>query len=190
MVWCLTPRCVDKEFYQSEWGIFWWFLPSPLSFRYQFGTTVYHFGRTYYQFANNLVSKFIFSVSFRRNELSIRWEILSIRYQFGGTIIFPATEFIVPVLFSIFPVEYSDITGLITIFPRIKNDFSGLVLHLSGLTILKLSRLCRCFPKLLISNLSFRVSIRGFCRNFVDIYREFSENLWEFSETAGKIPKR
>ena len=47
----------------------------------------------------------------------------------------------------------------------------------------KLSRVCRYLSKLLIANLSFRLSIRVFCRNFVDIFREFSE-------TAGKIPKK
>jgi len=55
------------------------------------------------------------------------------------------------------------------------NDFSGMISP-------KLSRPYRYFPRLLIANLSFRLSIRGFCRNFVDIYREFSE-------TTGKIPK-
>jgi len=50
------------------------------------------------------------------------------------------------------------------------------------LIIPKLPRVYRYFPKLLIANLSFRLSIRCICRNF-------SENLWEFSETAGKIPK-
>ena len=67
-------------------------------------------------------------------------------------------------------------TGLIDVFPGSQNDFSGLISP-------RLSRLCRYLPRVLIVTLSFRVSIRGFCRDFVDIYREFSE-------TAGKIPKR
>ncbi len=116
------------------------------------------------------------------NSASFRQTKLSIRYQFGEMVIFPVTEFIFPVLFSIIPVENSDNTGLIVIFPGNKNDFSGTVLCFSGLISSKLSRLCRYFPKLLIASLSFRLSIRGFCRNFVDIYREFSE-------TAGMIQK-
>ena len=63
-----------------------------------------------------------------------------------------------------------------------QNDFFDTILHLSGLIVPKLSRVCRIFSKLLIASLSFRLSIRCFFRNFFDIYREFSE-------TAGKIPK-
>jgi len=55
------------------------------------------------------------------------------------------------------------------------NDFSGMISP-------KLSRPYQYFPRLLIANLSSRLSIWGFCRNFVDIYREFSE-------TTGKIPE-
>jgi len=98
-------------------------------------------------------------------------------------VIFPVTEFIFLVLFFIIPVDLFGLSGLITIFPGNENDFSGTILHLSGLIIPKLSRVCRIFPKLLIASLSFRLSIRVFCRNFVDICREFSE-------TTGKIPKR
>ena len=105
---------------------------------------------------------FINSISFRGCDLSFRGEILSIRYHFGGMVIFP--------------VENPDITGLISIFPGNKNDFSGLI-------IVKLSKFCRHFPKLLIVNLSFRLSIRCFFRSFVDIFREFVK-------TTGKIPKK
>ena len=100
----------------------------PVSFRYQFDNSKYQFGRMDYQFGNIHVLELINSISFRRGKFSFR-------YQFGKMIIFQISEFIFPVLLSIFPAEYSDISGLIIIFSGNQNDFSGMILYFSGLIL-------------------------------------------------------
>ena len=109
------------------------------------------------------------SVSESINSVSIRYRNLSIRYQFGEIDIFPVTEFIFPVIFSIFSEKYSNNTGLIDIFPVNKNNFSGLIIP-------KYSRLCRNFwSKVCFSGYQFG----GFLREFPRVFRN-----------TGKIPKR
>ena len=52
---------------------------------------------------------------------------------------------------------------------------SGMILYLSGLIIPKI-------PKLLIVNLSFRLSIQMFCRNFVDIFQDCRKDTKKSSD--------
>ena len=120
-----------------------------------------------YHFGNNLVSNFINSerifinsASFRRCHLSIRYQFGEIIYQFG---INSAEQLSFRYDFLSFRGIFRDYR-LIVIFPGNENDFFGIILHFSGLIVPKLSRVCRIFPKLLIAILSFRLSIRVFCR--------------------------
>ncbi len=114
--------------------------------------------RSKYLFGIFSVSKIIHSISFRKND------------YLSGTV------------FYLFGRIFGQ-SRLITVFSVNENGSSGLITYFSGLIIPKLLRICRYFPKLLIVSLYFRLSIRVFCRNFVDISRGFVE-------TAGKMPKK
>ena len=86
--------------------------------------------------------------------------------------IFPVTESIFPVIFSIFSGKSSDNTGLIDIFPGSQNNFSGLI-------ILKLSRLLDIYRN--VWSLIYLSDYQ---------FDSFVETLPRISETAGKISKR